>query len=99
MLFTNPYDVTVRVGQEIDLHITTDAPTGASPGPPIYRLPGSPDDTVLRLIAQEDDGATGLYRAVASGDVVLTTAGYCLDNRTDEQSYGACPLLHVTVTP
>ena len=99
MLFTSPTDVRVHVGQEIDLHMTTEMPVGASPPVPVYPLPASPDDAVLRLIAQEDGVSTGRSPAVAPGDVVLTTSGLCTDDRTMQQTSGACPVLHVTVTP
>jgi hypothetical protein len=95
MLFTTPASVAIRVGQEIDLHMTTNAPEGA----PIYPLPSSPDATVLRQIARDDNGATGRFVAVAAGDVLLLTTGLCFDTQSDLQSSGACPALRVRVTP
>jgi Domain of unknown function (DUF4232) len=99
MLLTTPTRVMVHVGQEVDLHMTTDLPVGASPPVPRYPLPPSPDDAVLQRFAVEDAGATGSYRAVAPGEVVLTTSGLCTDLKAGRQAYGACPVLDVTVTP
>ena len=83
----------MRVGQDLDMHITTDT-TG-----PIYPLPQSTDDSILRLVSQADNGATGSYQAVGSGTVVLMTNGLCMDTRDGVQTDGPCPVLTVTVTP
>jgi Domain of unknown function (DUF4232) len=99
MLLTTPTRVTIHVGQVVDLHMTTELPVGASPPVPRYPLPPSPDDAVLQRFAVEDAGATGSYQAVAPGEVVLTTSGLCTDLKASRQTYGACPVLDVTVTP
>jgi hypothetical protein len=99
MLFVTPASVEVRVGQEIDLHMITNAPAGASPPVPVFPLPSSPDDSVLRLISRDDNGATGRFLAIAAGDVTLLTNGFCLDIQSEQQSRGACPVLRVRVTP
>ena len=85
--------VEMRVAQVLDMHITTDT-TG-----PIYPLPQSTDDSILRLVSQADNGATGSYQAVGSGTVVLMTNGLCMDTRDGVQTDGPCPVLTVTVTP
>ena len=99
MLFVKPASVEVRVGQEIDLHMITNAPAGASPPVPVFPLPSSPDDSVLRLVSRDDNGATGRFLAIAAGDVTLLTNGFCLDIQSDQQSRGACPVLRVRITP
>jgi hypothetical protein len=99
LLLTPPASVVVHVGQEIDLHMTSDAPEGPSPAVPLYPLPLSPDDALLRLVARDDSGATGRYLAIATGDLVLFTTGLCLDTGSDHQSNGACPVLRVRITP
>jgi hypothetical protein len=77
----------------------TCAPVGPSPVVPIYPLPPSPDDAVVWLIPQDDNGATGRYVAVAPGELVLVTTGSCLDTQSDQESNGAGPVIRVTITP
>jgi hypothetical protein len=99
ILFVTPASVEVRVGQEIDLHMITNAPAGASPPAPIYPLPSSPDDSVLHPVSRDDNGATGRFLAIAAGDVTLLTNGFCFDTQLEQESKGACPVLRVKVTP
>lgn len=93
LLLTPPAEVRVSVGAEIDLHITTE------PAQPTYPLSTSPDHSVLRLVAFDDNGATGRYLAVADGELVLGTSGPCLDTASGEQRTGACPVLKIVVGP
>lgn len=88
-----PDKVVVHVGQELDIHIVTDSTMRAP-----YALPESPDPAILRDLGH-DDPTTGRYLAVAEGDVVLITAGLCLDVQTDRQSTRPCPLVAVMVLP
>jgi hypothetical protein len=87
-------EVTMRVGQEVDLHITTET----SSGQPIYQPPRSSDSGVLAMIDSADKGATAEYRAIGTGTATLTTTGLCLDSRTLKESDGSCPVISVTVT-
>lgn len=97
-LLAAPAIVAIRVGQEIDLHMTTDASDGDMSAPPSSALPSSPDDSILRLLSTADNGATGRYLATAPGDLVLFTIGTCVDVATGQQTQGACPVLRVKVT-
>lgn len=99
MLFATPARVEVRVGQEIDLHTTTDTPDGTGVATPFYSLPSSPNDAILRAVARNDNGATVRFMAVAPGDVVLVTTGLCFDPASGRQTQGPCPVVDVTVTP
>ena len=99
MLLMTPARVEVRVGQGIDLHMTTGTPGATGLAAPLYPLPASPNDAILHAVAQADDGATGRFMAVAPGDVVLATTGLCTDPESGRQTKGACPVLAVTVTP
>ncbi len=96
VLVDPPAEVRLRVGQELDLHMTTGAPVESLPPVPDYALPISPDMSVLRLVSVADGGSTGVYRAVAAGRVVLTSAGFCI-HRSGQETHGECPLLAVTV--
>jgi hypothetical protein len=78
--------------------MTTDMPVGASSARPIYPLPTSLNDAVLRRLAA-DDGATGRFVASGAGEAVLSAFGPCLDFRSGEPVAGACPLLRVVVGP
>jgi hypothetical protein len=99
MLLMTPAPVEVRVGQEIDLHMTTGTPDAPGLAASLYPLPASPNDAILHAVAQADDGATGRFMAIAPGDVVLATTGLCTDPESGRQTNGACPVLAVTVTP
>ncbi len=83
----------MRVGQSLDIHMLGDSAA------PIYPLPQSPDDYVLRLVSQSDNGATGRYEAVGPGTVVLMSNGFCLDSKSHVETNGPCPVLRLTVTP
>ncbi len=96
VLLDPPAEVRLRFGQELDLHMTTGALEESLPPAPDYPLPWSPDVSVLRLVSVADGGATGVYRAVAAGRVVLTSAGFCIHS-SGQETHGECPLLAVTV--
>ena len=96
VLLDPPAAVGLRVGEELDLHMTTGAALGSLPPAPEYPLPTSPDAAVLRLVATTDGGATGVYRAVAPGTVTLTSSGFCI-HKSGQETAGVCPLLAVTV--
>ena len=74
----------MHVGQVLEMHITTEAATGE----PIYPLPQSPDDKILRLVTQTDNGATGRYEAVGPGTIVLNSNGFCLNTNSDVETDG-----------
>jgi hypothetical protein len=97
ILLDPPAEVRLHVGEELDLHMTTGAPQGSLPPASEYPLPTSPDAAVLRLVAVADGGATGVYRAVGPGTVVLTSSGFCI-HESGQETEGRCPLLAVAVT-
>jgi hypothetical protein len=81
----------LHVGDVLQVHMLTGG------GQPLFPLPKSPDRHVLRLVTKTDGGATGAYRAVGPGTVVLMSSGPCLHLRTGRQTDGPCPVLKVTV--
>lgn len=96
VLLDPPAQVRLRAGEELDLHMTTGASQGSLPPAPEYPLPSSPDAAVLWLVSVTDEGATGVYRAVAPGTAVLTSSGFCIHS-SGQETEGECPLLAVTV--
>jgi hypothetical protein len=90
--------VTVHVGDELDLHVTTSASEASPSQEPIYPTPTTAASTVLRLMAVTDGGATVTYRAIAPGTALLTTSGLCLHVANDRETKGSCPVLLVTVS-
>ncbi|MGD0862845.1 MAG: hypothetical protein ABSA21_08785 [Candidatus Limnocylindrales bacterium] len=87
----------MQVGQTIDVHMTEEM--GASGSlVPVYPLPSSSNDSVLRRVAVADGGSSATFRAEAPGAAVLMTSGYCMNLKTLEQTFGPCPVLAVTVT-
>lgn len=86
---------TLHVGEQIDIHVTTNAPVGTAPPKLIYPLPSLSSSDVLELIATSDSGATASYRAVGLGKVKLTTSGLC--SAGGDETRGSCPLLTVNV--
>lgn len=98
MLLTEPTHIEIRVGDEIDIHMMTETPNSSGVAAPLYPLPSSSDDAVLRTIARTDNGATGSYFAAAIGDVILATRGLCTDPMAGRQTTGPCPVLDVAIT-
>jgi hypothetical protein len=98
LMLDPPSTLTVRVGDELDLHVTT-SETDRSPSvEPIYPTPTTAANSVLRLLAVTDAGATAAYRAIAAGTALLTTTGLCLHVTDDQETNGPCPVLLVTVS-
>ena len=90
--------VTIHVGDELDLHVTTSASEVSPSQKPIYPTPTTTASTVLRLLAVMDAGATVTYRAIMPGTALLTTSGLCLHVPDDDETKGSCPVLLVTVS-
>jgi hypothetical protein len=90
--------LTLHVGDELDLHVTTSESDGSSDQEPIYPTPTTAATTVLSLVAVTDAGATVTYRAIALGNALLTTSGLCLHVPNDQETNGSCPVLLVTVS-
>ena len=90
--------VTVHVGDELDLHVTTSASEASPSQEPIYPTPTTAASTVLRLMAVTDAGATVTYRAIGPGTALLTTSGLCLHVADNQETKGSCPVLLVTVS-
>lgn len=97
LFFDPPDEVRLHVGEELDLHMTTETLAGSTAPVPLYPLPASPDDRVLRLVSVSDAGATGAYRAIAPGVVTLSTNGWCFHLATNTEVTGTCPVVRVTV--
>ena len=90
--------VTIRVGDELDLHVTSSASAASPSQEPIYPTPATAATTVLGLMAVTDAGATVAYRAIAPGTALLTTSGLCLHVSDDQETKGSCPVLIVMVS-
>jgi hypothetical protein len=103
MLLVPAQQVTLDVGQRIDVHMTEE---GAGPHGnkwvPAIPLPRSSRPSVLMRSAISPDRATATYRAVSPGNAVLTSSPtFCLHTRHhhDRETTGSCPVVEVTVTP
>ena len=91
--------VTVRVGEEIDVHMTQ-APAGPSGKRllPESPLPRSSAPHILRRTAISPDAATGTYLAARPGHAKLLTRTGCYVPATGRDVPG-CAVLDVTVRP
>jgi hypothetical protein len=91
-----PAEITLTVGQKLDLHMTVIP----SSGRPFFPLPWS---TAPRIFDQESapDAATATYVALSPGTAVLTTVGGCppkagtTGSATD--NVAACPMAEIRV--
>jgi hypothetical protein len=103
MLGVPAQQVTLHVGQRIDVHMTEEGsgPHGNKLVPAIP-LPASSRTSVLIRTAISPDRATATYRAVGSGHAVLTSSRtFCLHTRHHRirETTGSCPVIEVTVVP
>ena len=103
MLVVPAQQVTLDVGQRIDVHVTEEGtgPHGNKRVPAIP-LPASSRPSVLIRSTVSPDRATATYRAVGSGDAVLTSSrAFCLHVRhhRDRETTGSCPAIEITVVP
>jgi len=90
-----PPTVTVRVGQQLDVHMLLD-----SNRVPLYPLPRSASVSVLARVDVSADRSTAIYRAVHPGHTALITRASCHVASTDRStSTPWCPILDVVVTP
>lgn len=97
----NLYDpavaVTLKVGQQVDVHMTEEETARSSELVPMFPVPTSSDSTVLQRMAGGDN-ATATYRAEAPGTAqLLSPSTFCTDAGTGRQSSRPCPVLTVTV--
>ena len=84
--------ITLRVGQQIDIHLVQE---GAR-----YPLPRTSQRRVLVRTWTSADRATATYRAIHPGNAILASRSVnyeCLGNGRDR--YRSCPVLNVTVIP
>jgi hypothetical protein len=91
LLVIPPEKVTVRDGQEIDVHMFK---VGT-----LFTLPRSSASAVLQRIAVSPDGETGTYRAVHTGQATLISHAWCVGRKVNGEITGSCPVLDVTVIP
>jgi hypothetical protein len=91
LLVIPPEKVTVRVGQQIDVHMF-EAGT-------LFTLPRSSAPDVLQRAAVSPDGETGTYRAVHTGQATLISHAWCVGRKIKGEITGSCPVLDVTVIP
>ena len=103
MLLVPPQQVTLDVGQRIDVHMTEE---GAGPHGnklvPVMPLPRSSRPSVVMRSAISPDRATATYRAVRPGRAVLTSSRtFCLHTRhqRDRETTASCPVVKVVVIP
>jgi hypothetical protein len=95
-LLDPPTAVKVRVGEEVDVHMTEEMGTSGSLVP-MYPSPTSSDAAVLQRVALTDGGQSATFLAEAPGTAMIMTSGLCLNTQTFRQTFGACPVLAVTV--
>jgi hypothetical protein len=86
-----PEKVTVRVGEEINVHMFE---IGT-----LFTLPRSSASAVLQRIAVSPDEGTGTYRAVHAGHATLISRAWCVGQNIRGEITGSCPVLDVTVIP
>lgn len=103
MLVVPAQQVTLAVGQRIDVHMTEEG-TGphGNKWVPAIPLPASSRPSVLIRNAISPDRATATYRAVHPGHAVLTSfPTFCLHTRhhRDRETTASCPVIEVTVAP
>lgn len=92
-------DVTMRVGEQLDIHMTEDESATSRGLVPLYAVPTSSNSAVLQRVSVGQD-ATASYRAVAPGTAkLLTPDSACTDAATGRQSSRPCPVVEVTVRP
>jgi hypothetical protein len=91
LLVIPPEKVTVRVGEQIDVHMFE---VGT-----LFTLPHSSAAAVLQRMAVSPDGETGTYRAVHTGHATLISHAWCVGRKIEGEITGSCPVLDVTVIP
>ena len=103
MLLIPPQQVTLDVGQRIDVHMTEE---GAAPHGnkwvPAFPLPRSSRPSVLIRSAISSDRATATYRSVRPGHAVLMSSRtFCLhtSHHRDRETTAGCPVVEVTIIP
>ena len=80
-------DVTLKTGDQIDIHMEY---------PSYYSAPSSPAPSVLDLSEQSDNGATSTFVAKRSGKAVISVRGPCIEDPNNAN--GKCLVLQVTVS-
>jgi hypothetical protein len=103
MLLVPAQQVTLDVGQRIDVHMTEEGmgPHG-NRWVPAIPLPASSRPSVVIRSAISPDRATGTYRAVGPGHAVLTSSPtFCLHTRhhRDRETAASCAVIEVIVVP
>jgi hypothetical protein len=90
-----PPTVTMRVGQELDVHMLVDSNEA-----PLYPLPHASPASVLVGAGVRADRSTASYRAVHPGRTALITGASCLSAVTKRGTSSPwCPILEVIVIP
>jgi len=99
LLVTPPVEVALRVGQVLDLHMTSSPVEGGSSATSGYPLPTNPAGGVLRAGPASDNGTTGTFVATRQGTTDLMTEGACDDTAANVETDGPCPVIRIRVTP
>jgi len=99
LLVTPPVEVTLRVGQVLDLHMTSSPVEGGPSATSGYPLPSNPAGGVLRAGPSSDNGTTGTFVATRQGTTDLMTQGVCDDTAANVETDGPCPVIRIRVTP
>jgi hypothetical protein len=82
-------NVTLRVGEELEVHMFVIAAG--------FTSPGSSAPAVLRRVAVGPEGATSAYLGMHPGHAMLVSHGQCVGIRINGEIVGRCPVLDVTV--
>jgi len=103
MLVIPAQQVTLEVGQRIDVHMTEEGMgSHGNRMVPAIPLPASSRPSVLMRSAISPDRATGTYRAIRPGQAVLTSSPtFCLHtcHHQDRETTRSCPVIEVSVVP
>jgi hypothetical protein len=87
----------MRVGQNLDLHMTTDEANRDDA--PDVSLPTSTNSDVLQATAGSASGPLTSYRAVGPGrSTLVSTTIFCSRDHSTPATPTSCPVIHVVVT-
>ncbi len=77
LLLDPPASVTLRSGQQVDVHVRTEEPVASQPSSVLPALPASSNVGVLRLVGVRDGGGTATYRAEQVGTATCRAVTAC----------------------
>lgn len=91
--------ITLRVGQQVDIHMLQEQARTSGQLIPVYPLPRTSRPSILTRTWISADRADASYRAVHQGQAILASWARCLSGSGSSEKTGRCPVLTVTVVP